>query len=286
MLPCPWHPRRWELLSDGMLRWTHTTTFCLASTIGRRSNALAHFEAVRVRQVWQVNRRLLDGRKIAPTICPIMHGNRTTAVPRSAPVVRPAASCRGRLHAPCPPCMSSHSLRALPTMQAQRVRGASAQSQPSLSCPKAHHRCFRSAKHVCRAVQVEAQAVTQLLSWAKSKNIALDKISLVEDVADNRPTVVAAKDLSPGEAVLTVPQNTWVTPEAAQKSAAGQLIASLEPWLQVALLLLLEKSNAGSSNRQYLDSLPSSLDTPMFWSDKELGLLEGTQLLQNLHAYR
>jgi len=135
-------------------------------------------------------------------------------------------------------------------------------------------------------VQVEAEAVTQLLSWAKSKNIALDKISLVEDVAGNRPTVVAAKDLSTGEAILTVPQNTWVTPEAAQKSAAGQLIASLEPWLQVALLLLLEKSNAHSSNRQYLDSLPSSLDTPMFWSDKELGLLEGTQLLQNLHAYK
>jgi len=91
-------------------------------------------------------------------------------------------------------------------------------------------------------VQVEAEAVTQLLSWAKSKNIALDKISLVEDVAGNRPTVVAAKDLSTGEAILTVPQNTWVTPEAAQKSAAGQLIASLEPWLQVALLLLLEKN--------------------------------------------
>jgi [ribulose-bisphosphate carboxylase]-lysine N-methyltransferase len=171
-------------------------------------------------------------------------------------------------------------------MQAQRIRSACGHSYHGLAYTKVQHRSIRSAKRIGRAVQIEAEAVTQLLSWAKDKNISLDKISLVEDVADNRPMVVASRDLSAGESVLTVPQNTWVTPEAAQKSAAGQLIGNLEPWLQVALFLLIEKANSRSSYQPYFSSLSGSLDTPLFWSDKELALLEGTQLLQNLQAYK
>lgn len=98
---------------------------------------------------------------------------------------------------------------------------------------------------------------------------------------------MAAKDVGAGEALLTVPEAAWVSPQAAcQHPRIGKLIAGLEPWLQLALLLLAERGNPGSSLAPYIASLPSAPDSPLFWSDEELRLLAGTQLLELVQGYK
>ena len=57
------------------------------------------------------------------------------------------------------------------------------------------------------------------------------------------------------------------------------------------LVLLLERAGGdargvGAAPAAYLSSLPSNLDTPLFWSDDEIDMLRGTQLLQQVYGYR
>eukprot|EP00882_Tetradesmus_deserticola_P024104 GHRQ01026330.1.p1 GENE.GHRQ01026330.1~~GHRQ01026330.1.p1 ORF type:complete len:451 (+),score=161.10 GHRQ01026330.1:119-1471(+) len=138
---------------------------------------------------------------------------------------------------------------------------------------------------VCRAVQT-ADPLQVVLGWAGSNKIATDKLAVANDLATDVPVFVAAKDLPAGDAILQVPDSAWITADTAQKSAIGKYVGSLEPWLQLALLLLAEKGQPGSSWSQYISSLPSQPNSPLFWSDEELQLLEGTQLLESVLGYK
>ncbi|WIA29476.1 hypothetical protein OEZ86_011977 [Tetradesmus obliquus] len=138
---------------------------------------------------------------------------------------------------------------------------------------------------VCRAVQT-ADPLQVVLGWAGSNKIATDKLTVANDVATDVPVLVAAKDLPAGDAVLQVPDSAWITADTAQKAAIGKYIGALEPWLQLTLLLLAEKGQPGSSLSQYISSLPSQPNSPLFWSDEELQMLEGTQLLESVMGYK
>ncbi|KAF6258995.1 hypothetical protein COO60DRAFT_1060362 [Scenedesmus sp. NREL 46B-D3] len=137
---------------------------------------------------------------------------------------------------------------------------------------------------VCRAVQT-ADPLQVVLGWAGNSKIATDKLAIANDVATDVPVFVAAKDLPAGDAILQVPDSAWVTADTAQKAAIGKYVGSLEPWLQLTLLLLAEKGQPGSSLSQYISGLPSQPSSPLFWSDEDLQLLEGTQLLEFVLGY-
>lgn len=128
--------------------------------------------------------------------------------------------------------------------------------------------------------------LAQIFSWASNNKIQTDKITVAQDLATDAKVVVAAKDIAAGDAIISVPDNAWISPASAQQSSIGKYIGSLEPWLQLALLLLAERSNPGSKLQPYISSLPSQLDSPLFWSDEELRLLQGTQLLESVMGYK
>jgi hypothetical protein len=138
---------------------------------------------------------------------------------------------------------------------------------------------------VCRAVQT-ADPLQVVLGWAASNKIATDKLLVANDLATDVPMLVAAKDLPAGEPILQVPDSAWITADTAQKASIGKFIGSLELWLQLTLLLLAEKGQPGSSLSQYISSLPSQPNSPLFWSDEELQMLEGTQLLDSVLGYK
>lgn len=156
--------------------------------------------------------------------------------------------------------------------------------QRSVSCSSS-----ASASLTTTASQLQA-----LLSWAESNKIQTDKLATSENLADGRPLLVAARDIQAGEAILTVPDSAWVGPAAAARSAIGPKVAGFEPWLQLTLLLMLERAGGGSKAggaaavpAAYLSALPAGApDTPLFWDDGQLDMLRGTQLLQSLYAYR
>jgi len=140
----------------------------------------------------------------------------------------------------------------------------------------------------CAASVSLASATETLLAWARSKSLDTSKVVVSVNMATNEPLLVAARDCSPGEALVTVPDALWLSPEAVAQSPIGERVAGLEPWLQLSLYVLAEKANPtpGGALRAYVDSLPSSLESPLFWSDEELAMLQGTQLLENVQAYK
>jgi hypothetical protein len=140
---------------------------------------------------------------------------------------------------------------------------------------------------------VQAAGTLQgLLDWAESNKIATDRVTVAASIVDDAPLLVAARDVSAGEAILTIPDANWVNTAAVAKSPIGPKVAGLEPWLQLALLLLHERRGGGggvgggAAPAAFVASLPAALDTPLFWSDDEVDLLQGTQLLQQLYGYR
>lgn len=144
----------------------------------------------------------------------------------------------------------------------------------------------RPSRHRCRAAVVQADPLQLVLSWANNQNIATDKISVANDLTTDAQMLVAAKDMPAGDAILSVPDSAWITAQTAQKSAVGKYIVDLEPWLQLTLLLLAEKAVPGSKLMLYVSSLPSLPNTPLFWSDEQLQLLKGTQLLESVMGYK
>lgn len=113
-----------------------------------------------------------------------------------------------------------------------------------------------------------------------------DKLAVVQDLATDASVIAAAKDISAGDAVISVPESAWITPGLAQQSAIGKYVSDLEPWLQLALLLIAERSNPGSKMQPYISSLPTQMNSPLFWTDEELRMLQGTQLLESVMGYK
>ena len=154
-----------------------------------------------------------------------------------------------------------------------------------------------SSKSTLRAAPCRAVATTDtlqaLLSWAESNKIATDKLATSVSLADDRPLLVAARDVQPGEALFTVPEAAWLGAAAvAQSAALGAKVAGFEPWLQLALLLMHERANSGGSGKKvvpaaYMAALQAAPpESPLFWADGDLDELRGTQLLQSLYGYR
>ena len=65
----------------------------------------------------------------------------------------------------------------------------------------------------------------------------------------------------------------------------GSALASLEPWLQIALFLLYVRKTQIPEWHPYVASLPEP-ETPLSWSEDELEELAGTQLYTTLQGYR
>lgn len=102
------------------------------------------------------------------------------------------------------------------------------------------------------------------------------------------PLLAASKKLPRGSPALSVPEVTWIHGAAVDASPLGEATKGLEPWLRLALLLLHARSSEGVTSplAPYASALPAEPDAPVFWSDRELELLAGTQVGDAVAGYR
>ena len=129
----------------------------------------------------------------------------------------------------------------------------------------------------------------QLIEWLATAggDTITGKIAL----RPSRHGLVATKQLSKGEVVLSVPQNLWITKEAAGAEGLTHLLEHFEPWLAIAIGLMVGKARAARSGKcttaieRYAESLPLDHGSPVAWSSEELEMLQGTQLLTSVQAY-
>jgi [ribulose-bisphosphate carboxylase]-lysine N-methyltransferase len=153
--------------------------------------------------------------------------------------------------------------------------------------------------------QSSSTSLSQLLEWARGRGASLDRVAVERDVLTGEELLVAARDAAPGDALLSLAEQSqqplWLTPAAARAAlvagakdpaAATAAVDALEPWLQIAVFLIAERARllAGGAPSSpfsaYVASLPEELDTPLAWSEAELAELEGTQVLATALSYR
>lgn len=91
--------------------------------------------------------------------------------------------------------------------------------------------------------------------------------------------LVATRDIGKNEVVLEVPKRFWINPDAVAASEIGNVCSGLKPWISVALFLLREKHRKDSKWKYYIDVLPESTNSTIYWSEEELDEIQGTQLL-------
>ena len=78
--------------------------------------------------------------------------------------------------------------------------------------------------------------------------------------------LVAVRNISSGEEVLNVPDSLIMSLQAIDASSplAGWA-PKLKPWVALALFVVLERANPASRWKPYLDVLPTTLHSPIFW---------------------
>lgn len=77
--------------------------------------------------------------------------------------------------------------------------------------------------------------------------------------------LIAQRDIAKNEVVLEIPKKLWISPDAVAASEIGNVCSEVKPWVSVALFLIREKLNQDSLWRPYLDILPQSTNSPIYW---------------------
>ena len=178
----------------------------------------------------------------------------------------------------CSSTGTPHSLGSLPQLRLP-VRCKLAASQP---CRVLYTRRYCSVS--CSAVSqlVDQQDHLQTLAQQRSKQLQNCRVDTSRETA----ILLTSTSAQAGQVLLNVPESSWISLQTVQKSPIGSSIASLEPWLQVALFILFGLSDQNSDWSEYLLSLPGSFNVPLLWEEQELDHLEGTQLLSTVQGYR
>jgi len=94
----------------------------------------------------------------------------------------------------------------------------------------------------------------------------------------------AKKAIEEGEKVLVIPETIMITSETAQNGPLGRLVArdkmlQVMPNVTLALHLLNERYKPDSHWKPYIDILPHTFTTPLYFSKQELHLLQGSPCL-------
>ena len=170
---------------------------------------------------------------------------------------------------------------------APSISGVAARATKAVSCRRPSYLRRRSLKSrtSCRATSTSvSRSQNSIQSWADQQEKQLQNCRLSS--SKDTPVLLTATSAQPGQCLLNVPDSSWISLQVVANSPIGDSVASLEPWLQLALFILHGLSQRDSDWSQYVLSLPTSLDVPLLWNEDELDLLEGTQLLSTVQGYR
>ncbi|XP_058082952.1 ribulose-1,5 bisphosphate carboxylase/oxygenase large subunit N-methyltransferase, chloroplastic isoform X1 [Magnolia sinica] len=149
------------------------------------------------------------------------------------------------------------------------VRPTKAFSVNALSSPDDHY-----------SPSASSPALQNFWQWLCEKGLLSDSSPAVKPgVVAEGLGLVAQRDISRNEVVVQVPKKLWINPDSVAASDIGRVCSGLKPWISVALFLLHNKSRLDSQWRPYLDILPHTTNSTIFWSEEELSELQGTQLL-------
>ncbi|KAL2653570.1 hypothetical protein R1flu_021698 [Riccia fluitans] len=144
----------------------------------------------------------------------------------------------------------------------------------------------RNVSTVSSSLDVSNYDAKKVESLISSLGISGDSLVVKPEPVQSGIGLVAKRELRKGEELLAIPRKSWITVETVKQSPIGKAVEGQRPWVCLALFLLSERNNLNSPWKSYLELLPAQLNSTLFWSDEELGELQGTQLLGSTLAFK
>ncbi|KAI7872447.1 hypothetical protein BDF14DRAFT_1753557 [Spinellus fusiger] len=131
------------------------------------------------------------------------------------------------------------------------------------------------------------QANRAFWQWLEDNGTELSKSIAIEDYRNEEAGrgVVATSDIKEGEVLFSLPRNILLTPlHSSLRSLQGMdvILDSLKGWSVLILCLMYESQKKDSFWKPYFDVLSTSFSTPMFWSEEELKMLQGTAIVDKI----
>ncbi|KAF8967820.1 hypothetical protein BDZ97DRAFT_1801404, partial [Flammula alnicola] len=125
--------------------------------------------------------------------------------------------------------------------------------------------------------------IQSFFSWFQSHNGYIDTASM--DViqlplSEGGRGAVALRDIPEGHTVFSIPRSLVLS---TRTSVLPSRVRLHEGWSGLILCMMWEAAQGSASKwSAYLDILPSTFDTPMFWNDVDLAELQGTSVVEKL----
>ncbi|KAJ7933792.1 SET domain-containing protein [Mycena leptocephala] len=132
-------------------------------------------------------------------------------------------------------------------------------------------------------------SISELLDWFQTSGGYLDQYFIGFTVFPGCGRgAVALKDIPEGHVLFKIPRGLLLSTDTSTLPGRVGLDRWREAkmhmgWVGLILCMMWETAQGSSSKwSKYLDSLPTTFDTPMFWSDLELEELKGTSVVEKL----
>lgn len=144
---------------------------------------------------------------------------------------------------------------------------------------------IESGHSMCRTLPDRRNAIKPFVQWLEDLGARVDGV----EVADYGPQGLGlrvTKALGQGDLVISVPQKAMMTTDTARASSIGSLIER-DPLLQtmpnvaLAVHLLIERNSPASLWEPYINTLPHSYSTVLYYSRSQLEALRGSPALED-----
>jgi len=144
---------------------------------------------------------------------------------------------------------------------------------------------IESGYSMCRTLPDRKNSIKPFTAWLQDLGAVLDGVE-VADYGDQGLGLRVSKDLNEGESVIRIPRKAMMSVDTAKASSIGTLIER-DPLLQtmpnvvLAIHLLIERNSPASLWEPYINSLPHSYTTVLYFSQEELEGLRGSPALED-----
>lgn len=116
----------------------------------------------------------------------------------------------------------------------------------------------------------------QFEEWLKSNGVEISNKLALHDYRDSNQGrgMIALEDISEGDVLFTIPQTNLLAVERDPKFAELVTEHELADW--PALMAYMMLMSGTERWKPYFDVLPTTFNTPMFWTPEQLALLKGS----------
>merc|ERR1719336_3744386 len=138
---------------------------------------------------------------------------------------------------------------------------------------------------MCRTLPDRKAAIKPFLSWITELGALIDGVE-VADFGEHGLGLRVTRDIKQGEEVIRVPQKAMMSVDTAKASSIGTLIEK-DPLLQtmpnvvLAVHLLIERNSPASIWEPYINTLPHSYTTVLYYSNDQFEQLKGSPAMED-----